>query len=280
MGLLMSDNFSPIINNYLEHRLYIFDSNLNVINVIDLYAPDDIYFSTIIRHTPPVKVGKVILFPNIFQGTVEDRPVKSKNIPALLKVDLEDQKISTLSARSEVYDKGYRISGDNSYCFATYNKHQKLIVYNFRQDHNIYTINAENNLESHFVGSKYFSTIPALSDRFEDGLRKEYQQGEAVRYHILASPKYDKILYDPWRRLYYRFALLPRTQEDYNADRYNFKKSIIIIDEKFNKVGETIIPQGQYMTNIAFVSKDGLMIAKETENEGEIVFGIFETKEK
>lgn len=80
-------------------------------------------------------------------------------------------------------------------------------------------------------------------------------------------PNYGNILYDSYREIYYRIAY-PKTDIDASIrplelmdyGRKNF--SIIILDKKFNKIGETLFPDYTYNSVQMFIREDGLYISE------------------
>ena len=77
---------------------------------------------------------------------------------------------------------------------------------------------------------------------------------------------YKNILYDKYRKVYYRFAYPETALEDnlnYMQILHNGKKefSIIILDEDLNIIGETKFPPFTYVPHICFIREDGLYIS-------------------
>ncbi|WP_455633643.1 DUF4221 family protein [Parabacteroides sp.] len=77
---------------------------------------------------------------------------------------------------------------------------------------------------------------------------------------------YKDCLYDPYRKVYYRFAY-PASELD-TGDSYleilrNGKKqvSIMILDKDLEILGETLLPEFTYSSNAHFVGKDGLYLS-------------------
>lgn len=81
------------------------------------------------------------------------------------------------------------------------------------------------------------------------------------------NPYYGRICYDPYRKLYYRFAY-PKTElEKHDESWYDLTQSgrdefsIIILDEDLNVIGETMFPRDRFRSNLYFVCKDGFYIS-------------------
>ena len=80
------------------------------------------------------------------------------------------------------------------------------------------------------------------------------------------SAGYGRILYDEYRKVYYRIAYAETELEsglDYRKILHTGKAefSIIILDEDLNVLGETKFPAFTYVPHICFIREDGLYIS-------------------
>ena len=195
----------------------------------------------------------------------------------LIKVNLTDEKITYSVPYPEMYENGlwtiyYR------YVFATCNPNNRNFVFSFPADHFLYVTNYGGDLEKKvFANSKYVETNiqPASSSKGTildmDKRDRHYFENLAYRY----------IYYDIYRKVYYRFAELP--VKDYKRREESFKQySIIILNEKLEIIGETLLPKGRiYIPVVMFISKDGLNILKiDKNNEEEMTFTTFSLDKK
>ena len=136
------------------------------------------------------------------------------------------------------------------YACTTFNKNTMILSYG--ADHNITVYNIEEDKSEEFnAGTKYFSKINPFNFK---------ANREAAIDHYMENLCYRNILYDEYRNLYYRFAYLP--YPSYNKDDKYLRRpfSVIIIDSEFNIVGETLLPEFEYLILQTFVSPDGLHI--------------------
>jgi len=144
--------------------------------------------------------------------------------------------------RDGVYGANYMVT------YHTYNPDTKKIVFSFPADNDVYVSSGEN-LIPYYAGGKALDSIKPMTtvrDDFE-GYNKFYLQ----------NPSYGPIFYDKFRKIYYRFALKPISAEDYQAKRWWKKKSIVILDESFKKVGEVDV--SDYVSfKLCFINEDGL----------------------
>ena len=106
-------------------------------------------------------------------------------------------------------------------------------------------------------------------------------------FNKLASEQatYGNIVYDKYRDVYYRFAY-PECEVNSTSFEYIFCRkefSIIILDNEFNIIGETLFPAGKYAPGLFFVNQDGLYLSlNNTENpeigDDELVFQCLELR--
>lgn len=131
-------------------------------------------------------------------------------------------------------------------------------IYTFPIDDYLYvTNNLHEKWEKYLAKSKYV-------DVNHDFAKVEATYEEIVRYHI-ESPRYLNILFDPYKKYYYRFVYLGR---EFDKDRdlntkihINSPISIIILDDEFNVLGEQKLLDKKYVHEMAFVNKEGLWIS-------------------
>ena len=82
----------------------------------------------------------------------------------------------------------------------------------------------------------------------------------------LKFPDYSKIMYDKFRKVYYRFAFPGNEYSNEPNLRqkaiYRPYFSIIILDENFNILGETVVTRNTFHERSSFINKDGLYISE------------------
>ena len=275
MGFFAISMDTFLIHNYSERKIKIFDNQARRLLTVDLPAPDESHFSIIIGHSAPFKKGNDVYFSNLYQGTMGQALVGVEQVPALMRLNAKNFQYDFLGSRSKVYEMGYNVAGDNSYTFATYNPHERKIIYSFRQDHFLYSNDDKGNVEKHYVGSKYFRELSPLSMDFSDGMNRESMGDPSVALYVRTAPRYDKLLYDNVNHLYYRFTYLPRTREEYEAGKFAYRRSVIMFNESFEKVGEWVAPPSKYNLYLSFAAAGGLLLAKENDkDEDSLIFGL------
>lgn len=194
-------------------------------------------------------------------------------------LDLHNGETQLVSHRyPEDYWKGFKKD------FSTFFVQQgqgSVFVYSLFADHRVFYANSEFDLlqdkeaKSRFFEAS-FEAIPLDGSRLE---RAKY---------FSAEQRYQDLLFDPYRNLYYRFAyhqsdILP--ESDLNIMRFYPKEfSILILDVDFNLIGESFIKnENRFAPSNCFVHKSGLYMSLSHPNneyisEDEIAYVLFEIK--
>ena len=265
MGFFAISRDTFLIHNYSERKMKIFDSKAHRLASADLPDLKASHFSTIISYSPPFREGDYVYFPNLYPGVIGNVLVDVEQIPALMRLNTKSFQFDFFKTRSKVYEIGYNIAGDNSYTYATYNPHERKIIYSFRQDHFLYSSDEKSKLKKHYVGSKYFKELFPLCMDVSDGINRESVGDPSVALYIRTAPRYDKLLYDDVNHLYYRFTYLPRTREEYEAGKFAYKRSVIIFNENFEKVGEWLVQATKYNLYTSFAAAGGRRLEEEND---------------
>jgi hypothetical protein len=125
-------------------------------------------------------------------------------------------------------------------------------IYSFCMDDTLYVTNFQGNTQKHQAKSKYVGEIPSMK---EGAVNTEAQVFYMTQY------AYRHIIYDSFRKVYYRFVLHPTDEASKDFDHAK-PFSIIILDNNFKKVGETQIFKEKYAYTNFFVGPKGLYISK------------------
>ena len=148
---------------------------------------------------------------------------------------------------------------NNSTSSRTYNGEQ--FIYSFRRSDIIYVKNDDGTYIEYDGKSRY-------RDKSLDWEIKRHPSIFLVRKNSLSNPRYLSVLYDEYQKFIYRSFLpgyeIDDTKENAEIEKYfDFPKkfTIMIFDEDFNVVGETLLPEKTYDPYMKFVSKDGLYMA-------------------
>jgi hypothetical protein len=91
--------------------------------------------------------------------------------------------------------------------------------------------------------------------------------------HYMEQTQYVGVFFDPYRDLYYRLVVHPVYDYDMN-DRNTWKKkiSVVILDSRFNKVGEYDLEESTDRSSRTFVSEEGLNIGVVSEDDDYLEF--------
>lgn len=153
-------------------------------------------------------------------------------------------------------------------------------VYSFNFKENIYVASlSHDSVREIAVRSKYIDEVVTPDENSNLGFKQMLKL-------MCESPNYGNLIYDKYRRVYYRVAY-PKTEiePDENCmDVWQYGRklfSLIILDADFNIVGETLLPEYTYNSTLMFVREDGLYICESNVmnpafNENELVFRRFE----
>ena len=137
-------------------------------------------------------------------------------------------------------------------------KGKDKIVYSLFGDHRLfYASSFEEELKSTNAESQY---LDARLKLFPSG----GERLETMQY-MNTSSRYDNLVYDPYRNLYYRFAYPTLDITDLNEiQRLRTSPGpfvIMVLDDELNVLGETFFEAGRYMPNNFFIHEDGLYVS-------------------
>ena len=123
------------------------------------------------------------------------------------------------------------------------------------------------------INGKLLKQIEANSDYLDIHFSALKGKGQSVtEKYFLDNPSFDRILSDPFRKVYYRFAL-QKYEGQQNVPTAMFSSfkplSDIILNEQFEKIGETLLPANKHFIFNAFVCKKGLYISNAHPNNPE-----------
>lgn len=151
-----------------------------------------------------------------------------------------------------------------SYCN---NPTEGLLVFSFMADHEVTVYNPQtHHTHKASAPSDYFSSLESFD--FHPML-VDFRKQEIEQYYA-DSFAYLNIVYDPFRKMYYRITDFPKI----SGQRQN---SIILLTDQFERVGEIILPAGKYNINNYFVSEAGFFLKrKDTHNDEFLIYDCFQ----
>jgi hypothetical protein len=160
------------------------------------------------------------------------------------------------------YPAPYRVEGNfgaspHYEVSQTYDPVRGKITYSFPADVNLYVTDTSLRvLVPHEAQSRVVPGPVKFKDKPEQDEHKFY----------LANHHYGALLFDPYRRVYYRFVHLPARRlmvasEDGPAEAPEaVPVAVIILDEHHQVIGETVLPYPLGMVGGAWIDREGLWI--------------------
>lgn len=202
---------------------------------------------------PLVYFNNKIYSSGVLLGLTLDNHQKMK---CMIIHDTKSKETKNVFPRPTSYNKGNW--GGNcmmDFCYYTFNKRSNKFVYSFPVDDVVYETDHNSPTKAYYAKSVNFDEVLPM---YDDKLQKPDHK-KSIIYDYTTSHYY-KIVHDPYRKVYYRFTLLGNTNDEIDNPEigYNQQESVIIMNENFRKIGENIIPRGNYVYHNFFVNKDGL----------------------
>jgi len=161
----------------------------------------------------------------------------------------------------------------HTWCAAVINSKNEMVI-SIGIDKDIHVI--KNNMEqSYYAGSKRIGNRPKHKVRPKEFLIEEF---EGYWSHIYNTGWYAGILYDKWNKLYYRFGYAAGKDEFRSPNQIFENPFVVVLNEKFEKIGEFTLDNNEYDLNRIFIAPKGLYVfnkAKYNENEDYLKFDIF-----
>lgn len=156
------------------------------------------------------------------------------------------------------YQKANWGGGIYRWGYSCLNASQDKIIYSFPILHELVCYDfSDQQVETFYAGSRYIESIQAYSRN-----KIKEPSGQEQFNYFLNNNSYSAIIYDPYRKCYYRVA---ETSVISTPTLYFKQNSIIVLNEKLEKIGETQLPL-QYGTTL-LVCPDGLLIPYITQGQ-------------
>jgi len=155
-------------------------------------------------------------------------------------------------------------SVDQIMYYRTYNPKRQNIIYSFPISDSllIYDLNNSKSLKKYSAKSQKIKYVDDYKNA-ENAFHKTYKYTQA---------QYSSVIYDIYRDIYYRVAILPSDnipEIKNKRNRMNYfsrKFSIITLDSNFNIISEDIFSEGKFNLIDFFVDKEGLWISSNLPN--------------
>lgn len=262
-GYLVKDFNHIYIPNVNQSRIYETDTTGILRKTIDFSKIEEGFLSIPAYYTNHDDkqlyfIGDTLYIPQTLNRTIgTDRWVEGS--PVAVFIDTLSNKIKKfpmLHPHGKITSKNYNsYIADISYSLLM---KDSCFIYSFSLDENLYKANIQTGkIEKILAKSRYISNVNPIK------LPSELTQ---LMKKTCEMPSYGNIMYDKYRKVYYRFVYLKselKPNEDSRKILHNGKKefSIMMLDENFKVLGETRFPAFTYVPHICFINKDGLYLS-------------------
>ena len=262
---------SIYIYSYFKQQLFLLNKNAKKINSWSLknYCSKNSVYPSGTTNTPIEIIGDDVYMTSI--------PSKNNEFNLGLFCNINNNKISEhFNTKTYKFYKKHLISQYYE-IYSTVNRSSNKFIYSFPLENNIYVYDkTKKESEKYYAGSRKIKTINKYF--------KDWKNDNKSLDFYSKTPNYHSILFDKFRNCYYRFAYLPiDTTKSYTKEELITKKPlvVIILDEKFQKIGETLLNKENYLPHISFITKEGLNIIKyeKSRKKNKMIFGVLELKE-
>ena len=201
----------------------------------------------------------------------------SSNTPVTTIYDIQDDTILFRNNYPKQYQKYNWGGAFFRMPYFNINKEENLIMISFPQDHYLYaySLSGDSLYNKYYAGSHFIDEIKA----YDQKKGEEIDQNRASNW-FFSTPSYRNIHYDPYRKLYYRFACLP-VKEELKRKHISGTQpiSLIVLDENFNYLGENLLPDSMDLRySNSFVTKEGLNMQTLTDNDDLLTFCQFKVE--
>lgn len=270
---------------------YMVDDSGNIIKKIKIWNYDkeakgkifENYCTSIFYsyYSSPAIIKDSLLFFGQADVGYPRRPEDWKNISMFAYANLNSGKMAKAELKYPSIFEEEEIRGVKSYSSAfSYAYTGKDVAMSFYQYDSIFVSSDFKHLRAYNAKSRYFPHVrPELYNTYKGVLVWLQEAYLKHRYHHL--------LYDKYRDVFYRFALQP----------YQFPKgklptgeasgqefSIVILNNKYEIIGETRFPGNTYLYRMCFVGKKGLYLSLNNQenpcfDEDKLMFRCFTLQE-
>lgn len=218
-----------------------------------MYYPQYIFNSV----NPFIKTDDNLVFSGFSPFSVQDSLINKFHITACL--DLKSNTVDFINTYpSALY--GNNVNWDDPLfmqVFSIISPNGELIN-SFPPSHNLYITNLKSGKSKVvYGGSNVAKTITSI----DWDLSTVKTPDQEIIEHYLLQDLYGGILYDPWRKVYYRFMQQGLSNASTRTPLTSKPIIVIIMDEEFNYLGETLIGTGDnWNWKNSFITEEGLNI--------------------
>jgi len=271
-GFLILDNDNVVTFSYRDNDVYLVDGDGNIKNKNPLITKNDEErfpgFKYIFTGSPISLIqDSIILISRMPLINPKVNRISDDIKPTLVSYNLLARESNILELKfPDIYKRSihppeflyyYRCIGKNGQIVISFPLSDELVVYESINNAQVASYPAKS---AAFPNDAIPYLTSISSSNFETNRDK----------NLVEASVYSNILYDKYRNVYYRFAHIGLPYFDESAGKNNTYRdkatSIIVLDEKFRKVGETPIKAKSILESLPFVLPDGLYIAEVNSN--------------
>jgi hypothetical protein len=213
--------------------------------------------------SPPVVQNKELIVRVRFEGspsTMSQEALDDKKL--LASINLEDGSSRLLPFG---FPADYLSGGQKQFEFSAAGVNGKTFV-SYMGDHQVYFSNSVNEpMKSKSVKSQYLDeTMPSFSKDVD---------GRGFSEYFFAKSRYESLIHDPYRDVFYRFAfptVVVETDEELRALRSSPGAFVVmVLDKDLNILTEKRFDGGTYLPSNFFVGEKGLYLSLNHPNNPE-----------
>ena len=245
-------NDTLFIVDAFAYQLVLFDLKGKVIRRIKLIDPEK-PFTILPRYFANSEmnvIGEHVYFIGDADLNVSNKKTY-KNSKTLISVDLSNGRISYHFGLPDILTENYWVI--NQYFFSATNVDPNTWVYAYDLSDSIYIYKLNSReVERVHAPSKFHKELPKWN-------KKDLNSEDAYKYY-LSQTSYYKIVYDPYRKYYYRFVNHPNQSavlEGNLDDMWIRDYSVMVLDSNFNLLTERVFERDEGISQVEVINEDG-----------------------
>ncbi len=222
---------------------------------------------------PLIKVGSLIYLTGVPDLNINSLEYYTKGKIGI-QLNLENGEVNYYMNYPQMYRDKYFFPPLYVTKFSsTYIPTKNKIIYSFPIDETLHELDLKTG-EINTINpdkSQYFKELSPISKNAERDMNADY-------LYSVNNVSYERIVYDQYKNIYYRFTKIPNTKKKDEYDNQpHIIHSVLILDENFKKLGETVLNE-RYTAGYHLCLPDGLYLKKYNFNEDEIALVKFTLK--
>lgn len=216
------------------------------------YTYPSYYVETV---TPFMETSKGLLLTGQFEGDMRDSIIDKFKFTTHIDFKLNDINY-THTYPPSLYGNDIAWGGGLlTEVFPQLHPDGNKLIYSFPVSHNLYIADIKDDTyDIVYAGSNFSGTINSLA-------KKHGKSNKRIKSNFVRQDMYAAIIYDKYRKVYYRFLRKAIPNAPVDTSWKEKKIAIILMDEKFNYLGETILgTEREWHWQNSFVTEEGLNI--------------------